>query len=100
VFLPSSVKASEQKKSDAAKGATAKVDPAVAYSRGANHVLPSIHNILNQHQALEQRWHSKKLKLQQSLALRIFQNDASQVANQIHYLCGSSSESGQIQTDT
>ena len=54
-------------------------DPAKDYSDGANHVLSVIHNILAQHRALESRWHSKKIKLHQRLALRLFQEDVKQV---------------------
>ena len=38
-----------------------------------------IHNILAQHRNLEARWHSKKIKLHQRLALRLFQEDVKQV---------------------
>ena len=38
-----------------------------------------IHNILAQHRALESRWHAKKIKLHQRLALRLFQEDVKQV---------------------
>ena len=55
-------------------------DPAKDYSDGANHVLSVIHNILAQHRALESRWHSKKIKLHQRLALRLFQEDVKQGA--------------------
>lgn len=54
-------------------------DPAKDYSDGANHVLSVIHNILAQHRTLEARWHSKKIKLHQRLALRLFQEDVKQV---------------------
>ena len=54
-------------------------DPAKDYSDGANHVLSVIHNILAQHRSLEARWHSKKIKLHQRLALRLFQEDVKQV---------------------
>ncbi|CAG0918915.1 unnamed protein product [Notodromas monacha] len=50
-------------------------NPAADYSEGASHVLEVIHSILAHHQTLEQLWHSKKLKLHQRLALRIFQED-------------------------
>ena len=35
--------------------------------------------ILAQHRALEARWHAKKIKLHQRLALRLFQEDVKQV---------------------
>ena len=54
-------------------------DPAKDYSDGANHVLSVIHNILAQHRSLESRWHAKKIKLHQRLALRLFQEDVKQV---------------------
>ncbi|KAL3213715.1 hypothetical protein MRX96_035216 [Rhipicephalus microplus] len=49
------------------------------YSEGAKHVLSVIHEILGQHRALESKWHTKKLKLHQRLALRLFQEDVRQV---------------------
>ena len=46
-----------------------------------------IHNILAQHRALESRWHSKKIKLHQRLALRLFQEDVKQGAvHKLHRL--------------
>ncbi|CAG9857602.1 unnamed protein product [Phyllotreta striolata] len=54
-------------------------DPAADYSEGAGHVLAVIHQILNHHRALEQKWHAKKIKLHQRLALRLFQEDVKQV---------------------
>ncbi|XP_066250215.1 triple functional domain protein isoform X1 [Euwallacea similis] len=54
-------------------------NPAADYSEGASHVLAVIHQILNHHRALEQKWHSKKIKLHQRLALRLFQEDVKQV---------------------
>ncbi|CAB3382818.1 Hypothetical predicted protein [Cloeon dipterum] len=54
-------------------------NPAADYSEGAGHVLNVIHQILNHHRALEQRWHSNKIKLHQRLALRLFQGDVKQV---------------------
>jgi hypothetical protein len=54
-------------------------NPAADYSEGASHVLAVIHQILNHHRALEQRWHSNKIKLHQRLALRLFQGDVKQV---------------------
>ncbi|RZF31897.1 hypothetical protein LSTR_LSTR014482 [Laodelphax striatellus] len=54
-------------------------NPAADYSEGAGHVLDVIHQILNHHRALEHRWHSKKIKLHQRLALRLFQEDVKQV---------------------
>ena len=38
-----------------------------------------IHDILAQHRALEAKWHAKKIKLHQRLALRLFQEDVKQV---------------------
>ena len=72
-----------------ASGSTQKTspDPAKDYSDGANHVLSVIHNILAQHRALESRWHSKKIKLHQRLALRLFQEDVKQGAvHKLHLL--------------
>ncbi|XP_024083955.1 triple functional domain protein isoform X2 [Cimex lectularius] len=54
-------------------------NPAADYSEGASHVLAVIHQILNHHRTLEHRWHSKKIKLHQRLALRLFQEDVKQV---------------------
>ncbi|KAF6201860.1 hypothetical protein GE061_004256, partial [Apolygus lucorum] len=54
-------------------------NPARDYSEGASHVLAVIHQILNHHRSLEHRWHSKKIKLHQRLALRLFQEDVKQV---------------------
>ncbi|KAF5295457.1 hypothetical protein FQR65_LT10445 [Abscondita terminalis] len=54
-------------------------NPAADYSEGASHVLAVIHQILNHHRALEQKWHAKKIKLHQKLALRLFQEDVKQV---------------------
>lgn len=54
-------------------------NPASDYSEGASHVLAIIHQILNHHRALEHRWHLKKIKLHQRLALRLFQEDVKQV---------------------
>lgn len=55
-------------------------NPAADYSEGASHVLAVIHQILNHHRALEKKWHSKKIKLHQRLALRLFQEDVKQVS--------------------
>ena len=38
-----------------------------------------IHEILAHHRALESKWHAKKIKLHQRLALRLFQEDVKQV---------------------
>ncbi|KDR16954.1 Triple functional domain protein, partial [Zootermopsis nevadensis] len=54
-------------------------NPAADYSEGASHVLAVIHQILNHHRTLEQKWHGKKIKLHQRLALRLFQEDVKQV---------------------
>ncbi|KOC61451.1 Triple functional domain protein [Habropoda laboriosa] len=54
-------------------------NPAADYSEGASHVLAVIHQILGHHRALEARWHSRKVKLHQRLALRLFQEDVKQV---------------------
>ncbi|KAK3932143.1 Triple functional domain protein [Frankliniella fusca] len=54
-------------------------NPAADYSEGASHVLDVIHRILNHHRSLEQKWHVKKIKLHQRLALRLFQEDVKQV---------------------
>jgi triple functional domain protein len=56
-----------------------KKDPASDYSEGASHVLAVIHDILAHHRALEAKWHAKKIKLHQRLALRLFQEDVKQV---------------------
>lgn len=45
-------------------------NPAADYSEGASHVLAVIHQILGHHRALEARWHARKVKLHQRLALR------------------------------
>ncbi|XP_050432765.1 triple functional domain protein isoform X1 [Adelges cooleyi] len=52
---------------------------AADYSEGASHVLAVIHQILNHHRSLEHCWHSKKIRLHQKLALRLFQEDVKQV---------------------
>ncbi|XP_065568426.1 triple functional domain protein-like isoform X2 [Artemia franciscana] len=54
-------------------------NPAADYSSGASHVLAVIHQILGHHRSLEQRWATRKLKLHQRLALRLFQDDVKQV---------------------
>ena len=54
-------------------------DASSDYSEGASHVLSVIHDILSQHRALEAKWHAKKIKLHQRLALRLFQEDVKQV---------------------
>ncbi|XP_018907690.2 triple functional domain protein isoform X1 [Bemisia tabaci] len=54
-------------------------NPAADYSEGAKHVLSVIHEILDHHRRLEHKWHSKKIKLHQRLALRLFQEDVKQV---------------------
>ncbi|KAK6627030.1 hypothetical protein RUM43_003138 [Polyplax serrata] len=54
-------------------------NPAADYSEGASHVLAVIHQILNHHRTLEAKWHAKKIKLHQRLALRLFQEDVKQV---------------------
>ncbi|XP_058807994.1 kalirin-like, partial [Phymastichus coffea] len=54
-------------------------NPAADYSEGASHVLAVIHQILGHHRALEARWHARKIKLHQRLALRLFQEDVKQV---------------------
>ncbi len=51
-----------------------------SYSEGANHVLAVIQQILNYHLHLEHKWHRKKIKLHQKLALRLFQEDVKQVS--------------------
>ena len=47
--------------------------------KGASHVLSIIHEILAHHRQLEAKWHQKKIKLHQRLALRLFQEDVKQV---------------------
>ena len=54
-------------------------DPAADYQEGASHVLNVIHEILAHHRQLESKWHAKKIKLHQRLALRLFQEDVKQV---------------------
>lgn len=54
-------------------------DPAADYSSGAKHVLDVIHEILARHRTLEQKWTSKKVKLHQRLALKLFKEDVKQV---------------------
>lgn len=56
-------------------------DPSSDYSEGASHVLAIIHDILAHHRALEAKWHAKKIKLHQRLALRLFQEDVKQVSH-------------------
>ncbi|XP_046675322.1 triple functional domain protein isoform X5 [Homalodisca vitripennis] len=65
--------------SDSSGGSRQTGNPAADYSEGASHVLAVIHQILNHHRSLEHRWHSKKIKLHQRLALRLFQEDVKQV---------------------
>ena len=60
-------------------------DPASDYSEGASHVLAVIHDILAHHRALEAKWHAKKIKLHQRLALRLFQEDVKQVRKKPGY---------------
>lgn len=61
-------------------GSRARNNPASDYSEGAGHVLTIIHQILNHHRVLENRWHRQKIKLHQKLALRLFQEDVKQVS--------------------
>lgn len=49
-------------------------NPAADYSEGASHVLAVIHQILGHHRALEARWHARKVKLHQRLALKYENN--------------------------
>ena len=56
-----------------------KANPAADYSEGASHVLAVIHQILGHHRSLENRWHAEKVRLHQTLALRLFQEDVKQV---------------------
>ena len=58
------------------------VDPAADYQEGASHVLSVIHEILAHHRQLESKWHAKKIKLHQRLALRLFQEDVKQVSDE------------------
>ena len=44
-------------------------------------MLSVIHEILAHHRQLESKWHTKKIKLHQRLALRLFQEDVKQVGN-------------------
>ncbi|KAH8395569.1 hypothetical protein KR222_000041 [Zaprionus bogoriensis] len=54
-------------------------NPAADYSEGASHVLAVIHQILSHHRTLEAKWHQEKIRLHQTLALRLFQEDVKQV---------------------
>ncbi|XP_030386251.1 triple functional domain protein-like isoform X1 [Scaptodrosophila lebanonensis] len=54
-------------------------NPAADYSEGASHVLHVIHQILSHHRSLEAKWHQEKVRLHQTLALRLFQEDVKQV---------------------
>ncbi|XP_037933419.1 triple functional domain protein isoform X2 [Teleopsis dalmanni] len=54
-------------------------NPAADYSEGASHVLDEIHRILGHHRSLEAKWHQEKIRLHQTLALRLFQEDVKQV---------------------
>lgn len=54
-------------------------NPAADYSEGASHVLAVIHQILGHHRSLESKWHQEKIRLHQTLALRLFQEDVKQV---------------------
>ncbi|EDV95637.1 GH15671 [Drosophila grimshawi] len=54
-------------------------NPAADYSEGASHVLVVIHQILGHHRKLEAKWHQEKIRLHQTLALRLFQEDVKQV---------------------
>lgn len=56
-----------------------RANPAADYSEGASHVLAVIHEILGHHRSLENKWHAEKVRLHQSLALRLFQEDVKQV---------------------
>jgi len=61
-------------------------DPAADYSSGARHVLAVIHEILDGHRRLEQKWTSKKVTLHQRLALKLFKEDVQQVRLPLHIL--------------
>uniref|UniRef100_A0A8D8Y3N1 Triple functional domain protein n=2 Tax=Cacopsylla melanoneura TaxID=428564 RepID=A0A8D8Y3N1_9HEMI len=65
--------------SDTSSNSGRTVNPAADYSEGASHVLTVIHQILGHHRTLEHCWHTKKIKLHQRLALRLFQEDVKQV---------------------
>ncbi|XP_055685708.1 kalirin isoform X2 [Lutzomyia longipalpis] len=67
----------EHKKSDGSTYGPG--NPAADYSEGASHVLAVIHQILGHHRALEAKWHAGKVRLHQTLALRLFQEDVKQV---------------------
>ena len=47
-------------------------------------MLSVIHEILAHHRQLESKWHTKKIKLHQRLALRLFQEDVKQVGEVFH----------------
>lgn len=57
-------------------------------TEGANYVLSVNREILAHHMSSEQLWHTKKLKMHQKLALRLFQEDVRQVNCFFHYLPG------------
>ncbi|CAB4064111.1 unnamed protein product [Lepeophtheirus salmonis] len=71
------VKEDVQRKHSAMNKGPSNVDPTADYSEGASHVLSVIHEILGHHRSLEVKWHAKKIKLHQRLALRLFQEDKS-----------------------
>ncbi|XP_040567429.1 triple functional domain protein isoform X3 [Lepeophtheirus salmonis] len=73
------VKEDVQRKHSAMNKGPSNVDPTADYSEGASHVLSVIHEILGHHRSLEVKWHAKKIKLHQRLALRLFQEDVKQV---------------------
>ena len=66
-------------KGGSGKGGEGATGSASDYQEGASHVLSVIHDILAQHRGLEAKWHAKKIKLHQRLALRLFQEDVKQV---------------------
>ena len=73
------MKQESQRNNSSKPGAAGKEGSASDYQEGATHVLSVIHDILAQHRGLEQKWHAKKIKLHQRLALRLFQEDVKQV---------------------
>ena len=77
--------AQESQRNNSSKGqpGAGKEGSASDYQEGATHVLSVIHDILAQHRGLEQKWHAKKIKLHQRLALRLFQEDVKQVLDSL-----------------
>ncbi|XP_055319895.1 kalirin isoform X8 [Sitodiplosis mosellana] len=69
----------DHRKHDNGVNRVERANPAADYSEGASHVLAVIHEILGHHRSLENKWHAEKVRLHQTLALRLFQEDVKQV---------------------